>query len=167
MSTTSIRSSADYQRAIKRMQRKFKTLEREMPMASAQAIYGCLADTLEKSVPRAPLDEGSLRESGHVSVNGVRHIRGTVEGGTVELTDYDPTPSTEAVEFEIGYSVEGGGSGREGDVNTYAIIQHEHTEFNHPKGGEAKFLETAIAEERPKWKKRIADEMRDKARKAR
>ncbi len=160
MAKWAIKTSADYQRALRDMRRKFKVLEKEMLTSSANAIYGCLGDTLEKSVPRAPLDEGSLRESGHVSVNGVPYMRGTKDGGVSELTTYDPTQEATETEFEIGYSVEGGGTGREGDVNQYAIVQHEHTEFSHPKGGEAKFLETAIDEERPKWKKRIADEMR-------
>jgi hypothetical protein len=142
------------------MRRKFKVLEEKMLTSSANAIYGCLGDTLKKSVPRAPLDEGSLRESGHVSVNGVPYMTGKKDGSVSELTTYDPTPDASDVEFEIGYSVEGGGTGREGDVNQYAIVQHEHTEFVHPQGGEAKFLENAIDEERPKWKKRIADEMR-------
>lgn len=160
MAKWAIKTSADYQRALRDMRRKFKVLEKEMLTSSANAIYGCLGDTLENSVQRAPVEEGSLRESGHVSVNGVRYMEGKKDGTVSEITTYDPTPDATEVEFEIGYSVEGGGTGREGDVNQYAIVQHEHTEFIHPQGGEAKFLENAIDEERPKWKKRIADEMR-------
>ncbi|HNZ62774.1 MAG TPA: hypothetical protein PKH23_00350 [Bacillota bacterium] len=164
MGQWAIKTSADYKKFMSSMKQKFKVLEKEMLTSSTNAIYGCLADTLEKSVPRAPVEEGSLRESGHVSVNGVRYMRGNKDGSVSEITTFDPTPDATEVEFEIGYSVEGGGSGREGDVNAYAIVQHEHTEFNHPKGGESKFLESAVDEDRPTWKKRIAEEMKNAVR---
>lgn len=157
-----VKSGDDYRNFKEQMKKKFDGLVKAMETVPAQTIYECLLATLKKSVPRAPLEEGSLRESGHVSINGVRYARGQVDGSVSVLSSYDPTTDASDVEFEIGYTAEGGGTGREGDVNRYAMVQHEHTEFNHPLGGEAKFLETAVREDMTTWKRKIADELKRK-----
>jgi len=41
----------------------------------------------------------------------------------------------------------------------YAIKQHEHTEYNHPKGGQAKYLEQPFRENIDKYIKYIAKEI--------
>lgn len=150
-----IKTSGDYHAAMNGIRHHMKRLEKVMATVPNQTIHECLVETLEKSVPRAPVDEGSLRESGHVAVDGMRTARGQVDGSVNKLTTYIPGETAKNTTFEIGYTVEGGGSGREGDVNIYAIVQHEHVEFDHPKGGQAKFLESAIAEDRAKWNQKI------------
>lgn len=151
-----IRTAGDYRQFRQDLQWRFKELATAMVEASALEIQDMLADVLEKAVPRAPIDEGSLRESGHCRMDGVVFARGSLSGSITRRRAY---PSAEAKQFtfEIGFWVPDGGTGREGDVNTYAWVQHEHTEFNHPKGGQAKFLETALIEERMKWRKRLAE----------
>jgi hypothetical protein len=37
----------------------------------------------------------------------------------------------------------------------YAIVQHEHLEYRHPKGGKAKFLEDPYKENEAKYKRSI------------
>lgn len=39
----------------------------------------------------------------------------------------------------------------------YAVRQHEHTEYNHPRGGEAKFLEKSFNENQQKYIDEISD----------
>ncbi|NPV30482.1 MAG: HK97 gp10 family phage protein [Firmicutes bacterium] len=39
----------------------------------------------------------------------------------------------------------------------YAIVQHEHVEFRHPKGGKAKYLEDPFKENAKKYVKYIRD----------
>lgn len=39
----------------------------------------------------------------------------------------------------------------------YAIRQHEHTEYRHPKGGKAKYLEDPYNENKSKYEKFIKD----------
>lgn len=165
MGKRTIKTSGDYRSFLANMNHYMKKLSTLIQTSSAQEIYACLKDVLVESVPLAPLDEGSLRESGHVAVNGVRYARGNVDGSVSELASYDPSPSAGEIDFAIGYTTEGGGTGREGDVNTYAMVQHEHTEFNHPKGGQAKFLEMPLRRQRGEWRKRIAERIkRDKER---
>lgn len=38
----------------------------------------------------------------------------------------------------------------------YAEVQHEHTEFQHPKGGQAKYLEGPLTEMAPRYKQALA-----------
>ena len=161
MAKWEIKNPGDYQRAAGRINEKLDDLRRALKQVPAQTIHECLTDTLEKSVARTPVDEGPLRESGHVAVDGVRTVRGRADGSIHVQQNYVPNEEAAEVTFEIGYTVEGGGSGREGDVNTYAWVQHEHVEFNHPNGGEAKFLETAINEDKPTWGPRIKTAVRE------
>ena len=39
----------------------------------------------------------------------------------------------------------------------YAMVQHEHTEYNHPKGGNAKYLESPLKQNTGKYVKYLAD----------
>lgn len=152
-----IKTSGDYRRAVNDINSHFNRLRKVLKQVPAQTIHECLQDTLEKSVGRTPVDEGPLREAAHVSVDGVRTARGKADGSVNRLQNYTPEPTADQVDFEIGYTVEDGGSGKEGNVNLYAMVQHEHVEFNHPKGGQAKFLESALAEDRATWNRRIKE----------
>ena len=155
-----IKTRGDYSSFLNDMNHRMKTLADLVKTSSVQEIYECLKDVLADSVPLAPVDEGPLRESGHVAVNNVRYVVGNKDGSLTERVSYDPTPDAKTVDFAIGYTVEAGGTGREGDVNRYAIVQHEHVEFDHPNGGQAKFLEMPLRVHRTKWKKRIADRVK-------
>jgi hypothetical protein len=42
----------------------------------------------------------------------------------------------------------------------YVVVQHEHTDFKHPKGGEAKFLEKAVEHYTPRVAAWLADAYR-------
>ena len=43
----------------------------------------------------------------------------------------------------------------------YVVVQHEHTEFQHPNGGEAKFLEKTVNEYTPKVSAMLAQALKD------
>jgi len=44
-----------------------------------------------------------------------------------------------------------------GFTQPYATIQHEHLEFNHPKGGEAKYLHKPLQENEDRYRDMIKD----------
>lgn len=44
----------------------------------------------------------------------------------------------------------------------YVVVQHEHTDFKHPNGGEAKFLERTVIEMTPELQAELANALRDK-----
>ena len=73
----------------------------------------------ERSADRAPKGEGPLAESMRTEAD--------TKGGNIQAR-----------------VIFGGGS-----VSDYAVVQHEHTNFEHPNGGEAKFLEKTVNEETP------------------
>jgi hypothetical protein len=89
-------------------------------------------DLLGQGVTRAPVDEGTLRGSGSAHFAGER-IAGdgadAADGG--EGTD----ESSAMVVFN----------------SVYAEAQHERTDFVHPKGGEAKYLERPLEENRARY----------------
>lgn len=41
----------------------------------------------------------------------------------------------------------------------YAVIQHESLDFDHPNGGEAKYLERPYLENKERYKQRLGDEL--------
>jgi hypothetical protein len=47
-----------------------------------------------------------------------------------------------------------------GAAEAYAVVQHEHMEFNHPNGRQAKYLETPLNANRAKYEGIVAAEIR-------
>lgn len=110
-----------------------------------------LADALmyiaTESQQRAPVDTGDLRGSVEIKIDYKDYAHGE-NGGGVTITGTLPDDS----EVE-----EIGGAFGEVSYNTkYAANQHEHTEYDHPKGGQAKYLESVLVEEKDRILKLIA-----------
>ncbi len=103
-------------------------------------------DLLSQAVVLAPVDEGPLRGSGTAHFNGERIATGRDfdplaegDGGLQGGAGTDPT--TSVVAFNM----------------VYATAQHEGTDFHHPKGGEAKYLERPLEENRQLYTQAILD----------
>jgi len=79
-----------------------------------------------------PVDTGNLRASMDVT----RPKKAGVKQARVEITY-------------------GGTTG--GKPINYAIIQHERLDYNHPKGGQAKYLEQPFLQRTAEWPKPIVD----------
>lgn len=47
-----------------------------------------------------------------------------------------------------------------GEVSDYAAVQHERTDFAHPRGGQAKYIEEPLLRSAPKFKKHVEDAAR-------
>lgn len=95
---------------------------------------------------RAPVDEGTLRASAEVAfiVDGHR---------------FDGDNAYEAALAAAVVAARAGVLRRvEADVSfntVYAARQHEETEWIHPKGGEAKYLESAMREQAPNLRRAL------------
>lgn len=105
-------------------------------------------DALGESIRRAPVDEGTLRGSHSMHLGGERVATGVEMGAQME-GGADPTP------------LEGGADTDRLNVrivaNTvYAAAQHEGVEFAHPKGGEAKWMERVVSENRAQYQRALA-----------
>ena len=90
---------------------------------------GCL-EILGIAVERAPVDTGDLRGSGFLDLDGEQYAQGEA-AGSVSVVSSVPENTTEAL---LGFNA------------PYAAGQHEHTEYDHPRGGQPKYLESAIVE---------------------
>lgn len=103
-------------------------------------------DLLSEGVRRAPVAEGTLRGSGTAHFGGERIATGA---------DFDPQAAGDE-------GLTGGAGTDETSAlvafNTvYAEAQHERTDFVHPKGGEAKYLERPMAENRAMYQRKLAE----------
>jgi hypothetical protein len=119
-------------------------------------------DLLGRSMRDAPVDEGTLRASGSavVYVNG----RAVARRGFREVSS-DPVESAAHLEMRERRAIHEGGLGDAvvGEVgfNTpYALAQHERLDFNHPKGGKAKYLEDNLKQQADRYQGNLSDHLR-------
>ncbi len=85
-----------------------------LPDAVGRELYRDLVGVMFESQKIVPYDEGDLHDSGETD-------RPQISGGTISVS--------------LHY---GGGS------VDYALIQHENLDYQHPRGGQAKFLESVL-----------------------
>ena len=110
---------------------KLQTLVDAMAGASAQGLSDASLFILGDAAKRAPVDTGNLRGSGYVELDGQQVAKGA-EGGGCTLTGAGPEDAAHA---EIGFNAK------------YAADQHEQVHLSHPRGGQAKYLESVLVEE--------------------
>ncbi len=102
----------------------FRELEQELKKMTPRAVkalgagvYALGNKIITNSKRRVPVDLGVLRGSGYATLPETKRLTAIVE---------------------LGYG---------GPAKDYAIVQHENLHFQHPEGGEAKYLENAVNEE--------------------
>lgn len=129
----------------------FAAVAQNVRGALAQGVRDVTLDLLQKSVALAPVEEGILRGSASAHHEGERIATGA---------DVD-------ARAKGGQAASGGqgtdGEGRLGVVMynaIYAAAQHEQTDQVHPSGGQAKYLEQPLAQNRAAYQKRLADAVR-------
>lgn len=110
-----------------RLLSNLRRLEREAPEALGRAVRDVAFDVQGRATEKAPVDTGHLRESAYTEID--EHA-----GGITATVGF--TATTKDGRF------------------SYALVQHEGLDFEHPKGGEAKFLEKALDE--------VADDFTDR-----
>ena len=115
-------------------------------------------DLLGRSMRDAPVDEGTLRASGSAEVYA--NSRAVARRGFREVAGQPGSPEM------VSRSVQEGGLGDAvvGEVgfNTpYALVQHERLDFNHPKGGKAKYLEDNLTQQADRYQDNLSDHLRE------
>lgn len=101
---------ADVQRVV----RNLRAAGKRGLKAAGAGLYAVGLNIMAEAVIKAPLDVGTLRGSGYVTL---------------------PEIQGRNVVAEMGFG---------GPAADYAVYQHENTALNHPDDGEAKYLEKAI-----------------------
>ena len=87
---------------------------------------------LTEAIDEAPIDTGTLRRSGTVTVGGLpggEQVYEAAESGT-EMKDAFPNKIGKEKAAYISFNT------------PYARRQHEELDYEHPRGGKAKYLET-------------------------
>lgn len=115
-----------------------------MVNGSVQGLADALLYVASESQQRAPVDTGDLRGSVEVKINSEDYAHGEKGGGLTVNGNIPESADTDRVVGEVSYNTK------------YAANQHEHTEYDHPKGGQAKYLESVLVEEKDRILKLIA-----------
>ena len=132
MSDDILRLKCDLSAALAGLEEAEASILRSIEKGMAVVVL----DTLGESMRNAPILTGNLRGSGSARINGqqVGHTTNSDGSNSVETDAYSPKGTETIVRGEVGFDCE------------YALVQHEHIEFNHPRGGKAKFLEDTLKE---------------------
>lgn len=121
-----------YLSGVDEARQKLQSAIDEMKQGAAQGLADAALYILGESVQRAPVDTGNLRGSGYVDLDGQRIAQGTGPSPGIHVVGQVPGEASTA---EIGFSA------------NYAADQHEQVHLSHPRGGQAKYLESVLAEE--------------------
>ena len=114
-----------------------ESLQEEIDKLQTQSVKGletALLYVAKESQKKAPVEFGDLRGSVLVEMDNTVIAEGNEGGG---LTVTGETPEN-AVSGSVSYNT------------PYAANQHEHTEYDHPLGGQAKYLESVLTGDQDK-----------------
>lgn len=114
---------------IQKVLKNLAKLENHLADAARKSLNNAGERLRQKTIPRAPIDTGKLRLSFYIA-NGGQDNYPVVEVGSMG-----------AVDRKNGFH--------------YAIIQHETAEFEHHNGGEFKYLERTVNDEKPSLVSRL------------
>lgn len=113
---------------------------------AASAIYIEGEETISKAKPQTPVDEGPLRNSGHVQ---------------------PPEMFVDEIDVELGFGGPAGAGNQGGETNDedvgYAVYVHEDLTAQHNPPTKAKYLEDPVEERRSGMTNRVVRRMRQRA----
>lgn len=121
--------------------------------AAGRAVRMIALDLLGQAVNEAPVKEGILRGSGSAHFDGQRISTGAEHSDTAVVANDENAAVA-------------GGAGSDSTTAilafnaVYAEAQHERTDYAHPKGGKAKYLEDPLERNRKQYQERIRAEIR-------
>ena len=126
--------------------RKLKGLPDAVGSATRAELGKIALDLLGEAVNEAPVKEGTLRGSGSAHVSGRRIATGADMGaGAADATPVEGGADTGEFEAAVVFNT------------LYAAYQHENVEFNHPKGGKAKYLSDPFERNTPQYQRKLAE----------
>lgn len=117
-----------------------------MEHGSTKGLANALMDVAEESQKRAPVDTGNLRGSVMVELDGETYAEGSKEGGVSIVASVPETAERGTVSYNT----------------PYAAQQHEQINYDHPRGGQSKYLESVLVEESDRILQTIAGDVTEK-----
>lgn len=127
-------------------------LHRQVVTAGTRAMIENAEDLVGRAQRDAPVDEGTLRASGttEVYVGGKLVARGGAEEATGAQTMIpEAVGGRDSIVAVVGFNT------------PYALEQHERLDYNHPKGGKAKYLEDNLKEQADRYSENFSDRVRE------
>lgn len=123
-------SSKDYLKGLKDTTESLQNAVDDIEHGSVVGLADALLYVGTESQQKAPVDTGDLRGSVLVELDGAKLAEGIKNGG-ITMSGSIPDSATVG---SVSYNT------------PYAANQHEHTEYDHPRGGQAKYLESVLIE---------------------
>lgn len=140
-----VRTKEQYQSAVRELRQKIQQRADSIWFESASAFIDYCLEVLRRAVANAPVDSGMLRGSAFLEINGAVVAYGAPEGGITTASMPEPPEPGGSIHARIAFPM------------PYALIQHEHPEFNHPLGGQAFYLEIAVEESTREFMQRMRE----------
>ncbi|MGF9711718.1 hypothetical protein [Paenibacillus naphthalenovorans] len=132
-------------KGLKEAQKAFQKRVDQLEDYTSKAFTEIILDLTGKSVALAPVDNGDLRGSGKGEINGVVIAEGEKNGS---IKAKGEAPEAEKLEGIVSFNT------------PYALRQHEELTWNHPQGGQAKYLEQPFVQNQNKYIKHLADSVK-------
>lgn len=127
-----VKNKAQYRAAIQGLTQEMNARLAELKIEEAEAFYAFCVSVLQHAVERAPVEWGDLRGTAYLEINGSVAAIGNDKGPPSVLSD--PVLPGDIIQARVVFPMK------------YALVQHEHPEFAHPKGGQAYYLEAGFQE---------------------
>lgn len=121
----------------KKLEKQLKKAIQRNPKMTAKVVSDIALDLASRSCRKAPVDTGDLRNNCSAVINNTKTFENQTATGAM------PQPALKII-AEVGYSL------------PYALRQHEDMSYNHPKGGQAKYLEQPFEENEQKYINKLA-----------
>lgn len=140
--------SGEYLKGLDTVIGNIQTAVDKLDHGSTVGLADALLFVAGESQQRAPVDTGDLRGSVEVTLDDNVYAHG-VKG----------TNSTDV--YIVGDLPESASKGSVSYNTPYAAVQHEQTAYDHPKGGQAKYLESVLVEHQSEIVNLIANGIAD------
>lgn len=134
-------SEEDYLKGLKEAVKNIQDAVDKMDHKSVQGLAKALMFVGAESQNKAPVDTGDLRGSLEIDIDDTMIAKGISGGGIDEISDVPENGRVGTISYNT----------------SYAANQHEHTEYDHPLGGQAKYLESVMINEKDEIVAIIAD----------
>lgn len=136
----------EYLSGLQKVTENIRQAADKIEHGASEGLAYALMFVAAESQQRAPVDTGDLRGSVQVSMDDTLYAIGNPGGGMSQ----GDAPPEKATVGTVSYNAK------------YAAAQHEHTEYDHPRGGQAKYLESVLVQHKQRILRLIADGIAEK-----
>lgn len=147
----------EYLKGLDEITEKLQEGIEKLNKKNSRGFVDALMFVASESQQRAPVDTGDLRGSIQVEINGEIYAEGEKidSDGSENEKERVKIPNREIK--VVGALPEHATTGVVSFNTKYAATQHEQINYDHPRGGQAKYLESVLVEEQDRLLQLIAN----------